>query len=120
MEVRYIVQEAVSKAIPKEKKSKRAKWLSEGAFQTTEERSEAKGKGEGQTYTRLNAEFQRIPRRDKRGFLKEQCKEIEVNNRMGQIRDCFRKTGDIQGIFHARMGMIKDRNSKDPTKAEKI
>ena len=94
--------------------------MSEEAFQITEERSEAKGKGERQTYTQLNAEFQSMRRRDKKGFLKEQCKEIQLNNRMGKVRDFFKKTGDIKGIFHARMGMIKDRNSKDLTGAEEI
>ena len=94
--------------------------MSEEAFQITEERSEAKGKGERQTYTQLNAEFQSMRRRDKKGFLKEQCKEIQLNNRMGKVRDFFKKTGDIKGIFHARMGMIKDRNSKDLTEASKV
>ena len=84
MEVCNIVQEAVTKTIPKEKKCKRAKWLPEGAFQTTEERSEAKGKEEREIYAHLNAEFQRIARRNKKAFLSEQCKEIEENNRMGR------------------------------------
>ena len=94
--------------------------MSEETLQIAEERSEAKGKGERQTYTQLNAEFQSMRRRDKKGFLKEQCKEIQLNNRMGKVRDFFKKTGDIKGIFHARMGMIKDRNSKDLTEASKV
>ena len=83
MEVCDIVQETGIKTIPKKKKCKKAKWLSQEAFHIIEERSEAKGKGERQTYTQLNAEFQSIPRRNKKGFLKEQCKEIELNNRKG-------------------------------------
>ena len=96
---------------------KKAKWLSEEALQITEETREAKGKGERERYTQLNAEFQRIAKRDKRDFLNEQCKEIEENNRMGKTRDLFKKIRDIKGIFHARMGMIKDRNGKDLTEA---
>ena len=79
-----------------------------------------KGKGESKRYTQLNAEFQRIARRDKKGFLNEQCKEIEENNRMGKTRDLFKKIGDIKGTFHERMGIIKDRNGKDLTEAEEI
>ena len=94
--------------------------MSEEAFQITEDRSEAKGKGERQTYTQLNAEFQSMRRRDKKGFLKEQCKEIQLNNRMGKTRDLFKKTGDIKGIFHTKMDTMKDRNDKDPTEAEEI
>ena len=79
-----------------------------------------KDKGERKRYTQLNVEFQRIARRDKKAFLNEQCKEIEENNRMGKIRDLFKKIGDIKRTFHARMGMIKDRNSKDLTEAKEI
>ena len=118
-EVRNTVQEAVIKTIAKKKKCKKAKWLSEEALQIAEKR-EAKGKGEKERYTYLNAEFQRIARRGKKAFLSDQCKEIEENNRMGKTRDLFKKTGDIKGIFHAKMGAIKDRNGMDLTEAEDI
>ena len=107
--VRDIVQEAVIKTIPKKKKCKKAKWLSEEALQIAEERREAKGKGGKERYTHLNAEFQRIARRDKKAFLSDQCKEIEKNNRMGKTRDLFKKIRDTKGTFHAKMGTIKDR-----------
>ena len=94
--------------------------MSEGALQIAEKRDEAKGKGEKERYTHLNAEFQRIARRDKKAFLSEQCKEIEENNRMGKTRDLFKKIRDIKGIFYAKMGTIKDRNSKDLTEGEDI
>ena len=93
--------------------------MSEKALQIAEERREAKGKGERERYTQLNAEFQRIARRDKKAFLNEQCKEIEENNRMGKT-DLFNKMGYIKGTFHARMGTVKDRNHKDLTEAEEI
>ena len=109
MEVHDSVQEAVTKTISKEKKCKKAKWLSEEALQIAEERRKVTGKGKRERYTQLNVEFQRIARRDKKAFLNEQCKEIEENNRMGKIRDLFKKIGDIKRTFHARMGMIKDR-----------
>ena len=115
-EVRNIVQEAVNNIIPKKKKCKKAKWLSEEALQIVEKRREVKGKGERIRYTQLNAEFQRIARGDKKAFLIEQCKEIEQNNGMGKTRDLFKKTGDIKKIFHARMGTIKDRNYKQQKK----
>jgi len=105
-----IVQEAVIKTIPKKNKYKKAKWLSEEALQIAEKRREVKGKGEKKRYTHLNAEFQRTARRDKKAFLRDQCKEIEENNRMGKTRDLFKKISDIKGIFHSRMGTIKDRN----------
>ena len=92
--------------------------MSEEALQIAEKRREMKGKGERERYTQLNAEFQRRARREKRAFLNEQCKEVEENNRMGKTRDLFKKIGDIKGIFHARMGMIKNRNSKDLTEPE--
>ena len=92
--------------------------MSEEALQIAEQRREAKGKGEGERYTQLNAEFQRISRRDKKAFLSEQCKEIEENNKMGKTRSLFKKTGDTKGIFHAKMGTVKDRNGKDLTEAE--
>ena len=108
-EVHNIVLEVVTKTIPKKKKRKKAKWLPEEALQIAEERSEAKGKGERERYTKLNAEFQRIARRGKKAFLSEQCKEIEGNNRMGETRDLFKKTGDIKETFHANMDTIDKR-----------
>ena len=91
----------------------KAKSLSEEALQIAEKRREAKGKGEKERYTHLNAEFQRISRRDKKAFLSDQCKEIEKNNRMGKTRDLFKKIRDTKGTFHAKMGTIKDRNGMD-------
>ena len=108
------------KTIPKKKKCKKAKWLSEEALQIAEKRREVKGKGKKERYTHLKAEFQRIARRDKNVFLSEQYKEIEENNRMGKIRDIFKKIRDTKGIFHAKMGSIKARNGMDLTKAEHI
>ena len=119
MEVHNIVQEVVTKTIPKKKKCKQTKWLSEKAWQIAKERKETKRKGERERYTQLNAEFQRI-RRGKKAFLSEQCKEIEENNRMGKTRDLLKIIGNIKGIFHARIGMIKDRNYKDLTEAEEV
>ena len=120
MEVRDIVEEAGIKTIPKKKKCQKAKWLSEEALQIAEKRREAKGKGEKERYTHLNAEFQRIARRDKKAFLSDQCKEIEENNWMRKTRDLFKKISNTKGIFHAKMDTIKDRNSKDLTEAEDI
>ena len=94
--------------------------MSEEALQIAEKRREAKGKGEKERYTHLNAEFQRIARRDKKAFLSDQCKEIEENNRMGKTRDLFKKIRDTKGTFHAEMGSIKDRNGMDLTEAEDI
>ena len=108
MGVHNIVQEAVIKTIPKKKKCKKAKWLSEFALQTAEKRRETKSRGEKERYTHLNAEFQRIARRDKKAFLRDQCKEIEENNRMGKTRDLFKKIQDTKGTFHAKMGTIKE------------
>jgi len=119
-EVRDIVQEVVIKTIPKKKKCKKAKWLSEEALQIAEKKRDAKGKGEKERYTHLNAEFQRIARRDKKAFLCDQYKEIEVNNRMGKIRDLFKKIRDTKWTVHAKMGTIKDRNGMDLTEAEDI
>ena len=112
MEVCDIVQETGIKTIPMEKKCKQAKWLFEEALQIAVKRREVKSKGEKEKYTHLNAEFQRIARRDKKAFLSDKCKEIEENNRMGKTRDLFKKIGDTRGIFHAKMGTIKDRNGK--------
>ena len=103
-EVRDIVQEAVIKTIPKKKKCKKEKWLSEEALQVAEKRREAKGKGEKERYTHLNAEFQRTAERDKKAFLSNQCKEIQENNRMGKTRDVSKKIRDTMGTFHAKMG----------------
>ena len=108
-EVRDIVQETGIKTIPKKKKCKKAKWLSEEALQRAVKRRDAKCKGEKERYIHLNAEFQRITRRDKKAFLRDQCKEIEENNRMGKTRDLFKKIRDTKGTFHAKMGSIKDR-----------
>ena len=119
-EVCDIVQEAVIKTIPKKKKCKKAKWLSDEALQIAKKRREAKGKGERERYTHLDTEFQRITRGDKKAFLSEQCKEIEENNRMGKARDLFKKIRDTKGTFHAKMGSIKDRNGMDLTEAEDI
>ena len=118
MEVRDIVQETGINTIPKKKKCKKAKWLSEEALQIAVKRREAKSKGEKERYTHLKAEFQRIARRDKKAFLSDQCKEIEENNRMQKTRNLFKKTRDTKGRFHAKMGIIKDRNGMDLTEAE--
>ena len=117
MEVLDIVQETEIKTIPKKKKCKKAKWLSEEVFQIAVKRQEVKSKGEKERYTHLNAEFQRIARRDKKAFLSDQCKEIGENNRMGKTRD-LKKIRDTKGTFHAQMGSIKDRNGMDLTEAE--
>jgi len=117
-EVHDIVQEAVIKTIPK--KCKKAKWLSEEALEIAVKRRKAKSKGEKERYTHLNAEFQRIARRDKKAFLNDQCEEIEENNRMGKTRDLVKKIRDTKGTFHAKMGSIKDRNGMDLTEAEDI
>ena len=119
-EVRDVVQEAEIKTIPKKKKCKQAKWLSEEALQIAMKRREVKGKGKKERYNHLNAEFQVIARRDKKDFLSDQCKEIDENNRIGKTRDLFKKIRDTKGIFHAKMGSIKDRNGLDLTEAEDI
>ena len=108
------------KTIPKKKKCKKAKWLSEEASQIDVKRRKVKGKGAKDRYTRLNAEFQRIARRDKKAFLSNQCKEIEENNKMGKTRELFKKTRDTKGKFHAKMGTINDKNSMNLTEAEDI
>ena len=102
-----------------QKKCKKAKWLSGEALQIAVKRREAKSKGEKERYKYLNAEFQRIARRDKKAFLSDQCKEREENNRMGKTRDLFKKIRDTNGIFHAKMGTIKDRNGMDLTEGGK-
>ena len=120
MEVRDTVQETGIKTIPKKNKCKKAKWLSEEALQVAVKRREAKSKGEKERYTHLNAEFQRIARRDKRAFLSDQCKEKEENNRMGKTGDLLKKIRGTKGTFLAKMGSIKDRNGMDLTEAENI
>ena len=120
MEVTDIVQEAVIKTIPKKKKCKKVKWLSEEALQIAVKRREAKSNGEKEKYKHLNAEFQRIARRNKKAFLSDQCKEIEENNRMGKTRGLFKKIRDTKGTFHVKMGTIKDRNGMDLTEAEDV
>ena len=110
----------MNKSIVKKKKCKKAKWLSDKAFQIAEERREAKSKGERERYTQLHSEFQRTAGRDKKAFFKEQCKEIQENNRKGQTRDLFKKTGNIKGTFHPKMGTIKDKNCGDPIEAVEI
>ena len=110
----------MTKTIPKKKIRKKAKWLVEEVLQIVKRRREAKGKGEMERYTQLNAEFQRIAKRDKKAFLSEQCKEIEENNRMGKTRDVFKKIRDTKGTFHAKMGSINGRNGLDLTEAKDI
>ena len=119
-EVHNVVQEAGIKTIPKKEECRKAKWLSNEALQIAVKRREAKDKGEKERYTDLNAEFQRIARKDKKAFLSDQCKEIEENNRMGKTIDLFMKIRDTKGTLHAKMGTIKDRNGMDLTEAEVI
>ena len=119
-EVSDIVQETGIKTIPMEKKCKKAKWLSGEALQIAVKRREAKSKGEEERFKHLNAEFQRIARRDKKAFFSNQCRGIEEKNRMGKTRDLFKKIRDTKGIFHTKMGSIKDRNDLDLTEAEDI
>ena len=120
MQVCDIVQETRMKTILKKKKCKEAKWLSEEALQIAVKRREMKSKGEKERYTHLNADFQTIARRNKKACLSDQCKEIEENNRTGKTRDLFKKIRDTKGIFHAKMGSIKDRNGMDLTEADNI
>ena len=119
-EVYDIVQETGIKMIPKKKKCKKAKWLPAEALQIAEKRRKVKSKGEKERYTHLNAEFQRIAKRDKKACLNNQCKEIGENNRMGKIRDLFKKIRNAKGTFHVKMGSIKDRNGMDLAEAEDI
>ena len=120
MEVRDIVQEAVIRTIPKKKKCNKGKWQSEEALGIAVKRRDVKSQGEKERYKHLNAEFQIIARRDKKAFLSDQSKEIEENNRMGKTRDLFKKIRDTKGTFHAKMGLIKDRNDMDLREAEDI
>ena len=120
MEVRDTVQETGSKIIPRKKKCKKAKQFSEEGLQIAVKRREAKSKEEKERYEHLNAEFQRIARRDKKAFLKDQCKGTEENNKIGKTRDLFKKIRDTKGTFHAMTGSIKDRNGMDLTEAEDI
>ena len=119
-EVHDIVQETGIKTIPMEKKCKKVKWLSEEALQIAVKRREATSKGEKERYTHLNAEFQRIARRDKKAFFSNQCKEIGENKRMRKTRDLFKKIRDTKGTFHAKIGSIKDRTGMDLTEAKDI
>ena len=119
-EVQDNAQETGIKTIPMEKKCKKAKWLSGEALQIAVKRREAESKGEKERYKHLNAEFQRIARRDKKDFFSDQCKEIEEKNRMRKTRDLFKKTRDTKGTFHAKMGSIKNKNGMDLTEAEAI
>ena len=118
MEVRDIVQETGIKTIPKKKKCKKTKWLSEEALQIAEKR-EMKGKGEKERYTYLNAEFQRIARREKKGFLGDQCQEIEENNRMGKTRDLFKTIRDTRETFHAKVGHNKGQKQYGPNRSRR-
>ena len=120
MEVQNIVQEAVIKTIPKKKKYKKAKWLSKEPLQIAEKKRKVKGKGGNERYIHLNADFQRIVRRDKKAFLSDQCKEIEENSRMGKTRELFKKIRDTKRTFHAKMDTIKERNGMGLTKAADI
>ena len=120
VEVHNIVQEAGIKTIPKKKKCKKAKCLNEEALQIAVKKREVKGKGEKERYTYVNAEFQRIAGRDKKAFLRYQCKQIEENNRMGKTRDLFKKIRDTKTIFHAKMVTIKDKNGMDLIETEDI
>ena len=120
IEVCGIVHVTRIKTIPKKKKCKKAKWFSEEALQIAVKRREAKNKGDKERYTHLNAELQRIARRDKKAFLSDQCKDIEENNRMGKTTDLFKKIRDTKATFHAKMGSIKYRNGVDLTEAEDI
>ena len=108
------------KIINKKKKCIKANWLSEEALQIAEKRRDGKGKEEKERYIHLNAEFQRITRRDTKTFISDQCKEREENNRMGKTRDLFKKIRDPKGTFHAKMGTIKDRNDMEIKEAEDI
>ena len=120
MEVHDLYKRQGSRPSPRKKKGKKAKWLSEEALQIAEKKREVEGRGEKERYTHLNAEFQRIARRDKKAFLSDQCKEIEENNRIGKTRDLFKKIRDTQGTFHAKMGTIMDRNGKDLQKQKRL
>ena len=119
-EVHDIVQDRGIKTIPKKKKCKKAKWLSEEALQIAVKKREVKGKGEKERYNHLNAEFQRIARRDKKAFLSDQCKEIEENCIIEKTRDRFKKTRNTKGTFHAKLDTIKDRNSMDLRETDDI
>ena len=118
-EVHDTVQEVVIKTIPKKNKCKKIKWLSEEVLLISEKRREAKGKGEKERYKHLNAEFQRIARRDKKPFLSDQCQEIEENNKMGKTRDLFKKIRDAKGTFHAKMGTLKGQKWYGPNRSRR-
>ena len=120
MDVCNTVQESVTKMVPKKNKCKKEKWLSEEALQIAEKRRETKSKEERESHNQVNAEFQRITRRDKKAFLSKQCQEIEENNRMGKTTELFKKIRDTRGKLHTKMGTKKDRNGMDLTEAEDI
>ena len=120
MEVSDIEKRQESRPSPRKRNAKKVKWLSKEDLQIAVERREVKSKGEKERYTYLNAEFQRIARRDKKAFFSDQCKEIEENNRMGKTRDLFKKIRDTKGIFHAKMGIIKGRNGMNLREAEDV
>ena len=113
------MQEGVIKTIPKTKKCKKAKWLPGETLQIVAKRRERKSKGEKERYSHLNAEFQRIAKRDKKAFLSDQCKEIEANNRMGKTRDLFKKIRDTKGTFHAKKGTIKGQKWYGPNRSRR-
>ena len=119
MEVHDIVQQTGIKTTPKKKRCRKAKWLSGEALEIAVKRREANSKGENERYKHLNAEFQRIARRDKKAFFSDPCKEIEENNRMGKTRDLFKKIRDTKGTFHAKMGSIKDRKWYGPNRSRR-
>ena len=118
-EVHDTVQEVVIKTIPKKNKCKKIKWLSEEGLLISEKRRETKGKGEKERYKHLNAEFQRIARRDKKPFLSDQCQEIEENNKMGKTRDLFKKIRDTKGTFHAKMSILKGQKWYGPNRSRR-
>ena len=118
-EVHDTVQEVVIKTVPKKNKCKKIKWLSEEGLLISEKRRETKGKGEKERYKHLNAEFQRIARRDKKPFLSDQCQEIEENNKMGKTRDLFKKIRDAKGTFHAKMGILKGQKWYGPNRSRR-
>ena len=120
MEVCNIAYGVIIKTVLKKKKSRKEKWLSEEGLKIAKKKREMTGKGEKQRYTHVNADFQRTARRDKKAFLSEQCKETEGNNKMGKTRDLLKKIRDTKGMFHTKMGTIKDRNSMDLKEAEEI
>ena len=119
-EIRNIIKDEAIKNISKSKKQKKAKWLSAEALKVAQERRKAKGNGDEIKFYQLNAEFQKMARRDKEKYMKKQCKEIEENNRKGRTKDLFKKIGEIKGKFQAKWNMIRDKHEKDLTEKEDI